>query len=487
MDDAPRGPSGLLRERAAAAPDALALVDQGSRLTWSELDAAVSAAANALLGSGLHAGDRVCLQLRTGADFVILYLAALRAGLVAVPVNPSYAPPEVEHIRADSGAGLLLDAAGARALIEGAADASDPACDRTGDQLAVLLYTSGTSGPGKGTMLSVRALRANVDQLASVDPPLVTADDVVYLPLPLSHVFGLNAGLGTALRVGATLVLTDRFDPATSLATMAAERVTTVLGVPGQFAAWLAHPQRAAGFASVRFAMSGSATLARGLVEGWAAAGLVLHDGYGLTEAAPVVSVNALGPERDRPLPGSVGRPLPGIEVELRGADGEPVEDGDPGRIFLRGANLFSGYWPDGAGGPDDDGWFGTGDIAVLGAGGELHLVGRSADTVIVNGFTVYPTEVEAVLGALDDVAEVAVAGTLDPDRGETVQAYVVPRPGALLRPDALLEAAARSLARFKLPSRIEIVASLPRTVTGKIMKWQLDGNRSDGGDGERG
>ena len=330
-------------------------------------------------------------------------------------------------------------------------------------------------------MLSVRALRANVDQLASVDPPLLLPEDVLYVPLPMSHIFGLNAGLGMALRVGATLVLTDRFDPAASLATMAAERVTAVLGVPGQFAAWLAHPQRDAGFAAVRFAMSGSTTLARGLVADWAAAGVVLHDGYGLTEAAPVVSTNALGPERDRPVPGSVGHPLPGVEVELRGGDGRPVEDGDPGRIFLRGANLFSGYWPDGSDGPDGDGWFGTGDIAVLGSRGELHLVGRSSDTVIVNGFTVYPTEVEAVLAALDDVAEVAVVGTVDPQHGETVQAYVVPRPGAVPRPEELLAAAARSLARFKLPSRIEIVASLPRTVTGKIMKWQLDGNRAGG------
>lgn len=384
VDTAGHGPSALLRERAASAPDGLALVDGEVRHSWAQLDAAVSSAANALLARGLQDGDRVALQLRTGADFVVLYLGALRAGLVAVPVNPSYAPPEVEHIRLDSGAALLLDAAGAGELIASASDPSDPVRDHTGEQLAVLLYTSGTSGPGKGAMLSVRALRANVDQLASVDPPLVTADDVVFLPLPLSHVFGLNAGLGTALRVGATLVLTDRFDPAASLATMAAERVTTVLGVPGQFAAWLTHPQRAAGFASVRFAMSGSATLARGLVEGWAAAGLVLHDGYGLTEAAPVVSVNALGPERERPVPGSVGRPLPGVEVSLRGGDGEPVEDGDPGRIFLRGPNLFSGYWPDGSDGPDADGWFGTGDVAVLGPGGELHLVGRSADTVIV-------------------------------------------------------------------------------------------------------
>jgi long-chain acyl-CoA synthetase len=221
--------------------------------------------------------------------------------------------------------------------------------------------------------------------------------------------------------------------------------------------------------------MSGSATLARGVVDGFAGAGVTIYDGYGLTEAAPVVAVNAIGADRGTPTAGSVGAPLPGVEIQLRDGDGEPVEDGDPGRIFVRGPNLFSGYWPYGEGGPDEHGWFGTGDIAVADAAGQLRLVGRSAELVIVNGFNVYPAEVEAVLAREEGVAEVAVVGVEDPDTGESVRAYVVPVGGALLRPDALLAAAARSLARFKLPSVIEVVPTLPRTVTGKIMKWQLD------------
>jgi long-chain acyl-CoA synthetase len=256
---------------------------------------------------------------------------------------------------------------------------------------------------------------------------------------------------------------------------MAAEGVTALLGVPGQYAAWLAAPGRAEGFASVRFAMSGSATLGRGVVDGFAAAGVTIHDGYGLTEAAPVVTVNALGPGRDHPTPGSIGLPLPGIDLELRDGDGEVVDDGDPGRLFVRGANLFSGYWPDGREGPDDDGWFGTGDIAVADETGQLHLVGRSADLVIVNGFNVYPAEVEAVLAAHEGVAEVAVVGVPDEQTGEAVHAFVVPAVGAALQEAEMLAAAARSLARFKLPTAIEIVTELPHTVTGKIMKWQLE------------
>jgi long-chain acyl-CoA synthetase len=471
----PLGPSDLLRGVAARTPGRSALVDGATRLDYATLDQRTTAAALALRDQGLREGDRVALQLGTGAELVLLYLGALRAGLVAVPVNPSYTGPEVESLLSDAGAALHLDAPAAAALLAAAPSGADPRCDRGGEELAVLLYTSGTSGRTKGAMLTARALLANLDQLAAVEPPLLTESDVLFVALPLTHIFGLNAGLGMALRVGATLAIADRFDPGATLATMAAERVTALLGVPGQYAAWLAHPAMADGFASVRFAMSGSATLARGVVDGFAAAGIPLYDGYGLTEAAPVVAINALGEGRAKPVPGSVGPPLPGVEVELRDADGEVVDEGDPGRIYIRGANLFSGYWPDGADGPDPEGWFGTGDIAVADESGGLHLVGRSTELVIVNGFNVYPAEVEAVLATGEGVAEVAVVGVPDPDTGEAVQAYVVPTAGARLDPDELLATAARALARFKLPSAIHVVPELPHTVTGKIMKWQLE------------
>jgi long-chain acyl-CoA synthetase len=177
---------------------------------------------------------------------------------------------------------------------------------------------------------------------------------------------------------------------------------------------------------------------------------------------------------------------LPGVEVQLRDADSTggavlEADSGDPGRVFVRGPNLFSGYWPDGADGPDADGWFGTGDIAVQDADGELYLVGRSAELVIVNGFNVYPAEVEAVLAADPAVAEVAVTGVPDERTGEAVHAYVVPARGATVRPDELLAAAGRSLARFNLPAVIEVVTELPHTVTGKVMKWVLGNNQHDG------
>jgi long-chain acyl-CoA synthetase len=480
--NSPAGPSDLLRTRARDDSERTAVVSGASRLTWAELDARVTAAALALQACGLQPGDRLALQLPTGLPFIELYLGALRAGLVAVPVNPAYTAAEVEHLVADSGAALHLDVATAADLLAAApVDGADPRCDRSGEALAVLLYTSGTSGRAKGAMLSSRALLANLDQLAGLDPPLLTGADVLFAPLPLSHIFGLNAALGMALRVGAALVIADHFDPAATLATMVAEKVTAVLAVPGEYAAWLAAPGFAAGFRNVRLAMSGSATLARGVLDGYAAAGIPLYDGYGLTEAAPVVAINALGPGRAEPTPGSIGWPLPGIQVQLRDADGSVADEGDPGRIFVRGPNLFSGYWPDGADGPDDAGWFGTGDIAVADPDGQLRLVGRSTELVIVNGFNVYPAEIESVLAAADGVAEVAVVGVPDERTGEAVQAYVVPAPHVQLHPDDLLALAARSLARFKLPRAIEVVTTLPHTVTGKIMKWQV--GRADAGD----
>ncbi|MEP7178786.1 MAG: AMP-binding protein [Pseudonocardiales bacterium] len=487
--DKPAGIGQLVSLGAARTPARCAIIDAQTRLTWAELDDAVTRAARALLAAGAGAGDRVALELGTGIPFAVLYLGALRAGLVAVPLNPAYTEPEIEYILRDCGATLHITAATAGALLtavpEGRDPHGDPQADRGGELVSVLLYTSGTSGRPKGAMLSARALLANVDQLAAIEPPVLRADDVLFLPLPLCHVFGLNAGLGMALRVGATVVLADRFDAAETLATMAAERVSAVLGVPGQYAQWLRQPGVADGFASVRFAMSGSATLPAAVVDGYVELGVVLHDGYGLTEAAPVVTINAIGVGGGvghKPKPGSIGVALPGVETELRDADGEATGPDDPGRLFVRGDNLFSGYWPDGSDGPDADGWFGTGDIAVIDDDGELHLVGRSAELVIVNGFNVYPAEVEAVFAAQPGVGEVAVVGVPDATTGEAVRAYLVPAAHAVLDPDALRTGAARSLAHFKLPRDIEIVSELPRTVTGKIMKWQLRAaERADG------
>lgn len=498
--------------------DRIALVDApaGSaphRISWQQLDEAATAAGAALRASGLDDGARVAVQLRTGSAFVALYLGAWRAGLVVVPVNPECTVSELAAILADSGAAVLVTASpaavtnhdllrtSAPALRQVVADALAPAGDgiatlsewlasdsdaadsgpdqRDTEQVAVLAYTSGTSGRPRGAMLSARALSANLAQIASITPPLVTADDIGLMPLPLFHLFGLNTGLGTLLGAGATTVLCDRFDAQATLQFIVAEGVTAIVGAPAMFAAWAAEPAFREGFATVRFAMSGSAPLPASLAPRYREVGCTLYQGYGLTETGPVLSLNALGDHRDDPTAGSVGSPLPGIDISVRDVDGQEVDEGDPGQLFVRGDNLFSGYWPDGVGGPDADGWWGTGDIALADQAGQLTIVGRTSDLVVVNGFNVYPAEVEAVLADIPGVAEVAVVGVADPVTGEAVVAYVVPVPGTELSGDVVIEEAARSLARFKLPRRVEVVGSLPRTATGKVMKWQLPNGAS--------
>ncbi len=507
----------LLRQSAATRPAQPAISDGERELTWQQLAERVARLAAALADTGLRPDDRVAIQAANSVEFVLCYLAALQAGLVVVPINPGYTLPELEHILADSAARLLITDSVAAVASAGelrqrhdglrlllAAEAGNDELDtvaglldtagdrrldqpgRTGEQLAVLLYTSGTSGRPKGAMLPARALLANLAQVAALSPPPATSEDRVFLALPLFHVYGLNAGLGMALHFGASLTVATRFDPAGSLQAMAAARASVVVGAPEEFRRWADQPDFAAGFAGVRLALSGSAPLPAELVGRYAEVGVGLYEGYGLTEAAPVVTLSLVpGPGGAGwlpPKPGSVGRPLPGVDVRLVESDGELAEPGDLGYLEVRGPNLFTGYWPDGAGGPDPDGWFATGDLAVADDDGDYYLVGRRSDLVLVNGFNVYPAEVEGVLARLPGVREVAVLGQSDGD-SEQLVAYLVPEPGAVLDPDAVLAEAGRSLARFKLPRRLIEVDALPHTATGKVMKWQL-GSEPAGGSG---
>jgi long-chain acyl-CoA synthetase len=305
----------------------------------------------------------------------------------------------------------------------------------------------------------------------------VGEDDVALGVLPLFHVYGLNVVLGLALHAGAAVALVDRFDPAATLARVRDDGVTVVAAVPAIYAAWLALDEQAApadAFARVRLCVSGATQLPREVAEGMERRfGAVVHDGYGLTEASPVVTTTAVA---DRPRPGSVGPPIPGVEVRLCDRDGQPVLEGDPGEIVVRGPNVFAGYWNDAAatGAVLVDGWLHTGDIAVADPDGWLTLVDRAKDIVIVSGFNVYPGEVEDALRTHPDVADVAVTGEPHPRTGETVVAYVVARAGASPDPMELVRHAARRLARYKLPTRVEVVDALPRTLAGKLVRREL-------------
>jgi long-chain acyl-CoA synthetase len=494
--------AGLVRAAARRHPEAPAVVAGDQRLSWADLDAAVDRAAAGYAGQDLRPGDRIAIQLPNGLPWLRAALGALRAGLVVVPVNTAYTDPELEYVLTDSGASLLV-AAGERAPLAGVpvcpgppdADGPPPEVPDDPSRPAFLAYTSGTTGRPRGAVLTSAALRANQEQCLAMTPPVVRSDDRVLLVLPLFHVYGLNAGFGLVAATGACAVLQETFDPQASLLLMAEEQVSAVPGAPPMYQAWLAvadasnredpaHPdadlRRA--FAAMRMASSGAAPLPE---EVWVAmrerAAVTVWEGYGLTEASPVVaSTLATG----RAKPNCIGGPVPGVELELRdtaatderGDDGSSPEDHleGPGEIWVRGANLFSGYWPDGADGPDADGWLGTGDLAYRDADGDLHLVDRRSDLVLVSGFNVYPAEVERVLDTHPAVRESAVIGVPDARTGSAVRAVVVLEPGATVSVEELRDFAAESLARYKVPTSVHFLPALPHSLTGKVSRARL-------------
>ena len=496
MSEAATSLAALVRAAARRRPDAEAVVAGEQRLTWAELDEAVDRAAAGYAGLGLEPGSRVAVQLPNSLDWLRATLGALRAGLTVVPINTAYTDPELEYVLADSSASLLVAAAersdvGGVRVCAGPPVADGPPPDVADDPAAIsfLCYTSGTTGRPRGAMLPAAALRANQEQCLAMEPPVVREDDRVLLVLPLFHVYGLNAGFGLVAATGACAVLLETFDPRGSLAVMAEERISAVPGAPPMYQAWLAAADAVGSdadlrraFAAMRMASSGAAPLPE---EVWTAmrdrAAVTVWEGYGLTEAAPVVaSTLATG----RAKPNCIGGALPGVELQLRDTaagegSGQHHDDGDdhlegPGEIWVRGPNLFSGYWPDGADGPDDDGWLGTGDLAYRDGDGDLHLVDRRSDLILVSGFNVYPAEVERVLETHPAVAESAVIGVPDPRTGSAVRAVVVVAPDQELTFEALQAHAAGQLARYKVPTSVNFLAALPHSLTGKVSRARL-------------
>jgi long-chain acyl-CoA synthetase len=322
-------------------------------------------------------------------------------------------------------------------------------------------------------MLTHAALLANIDMLRAVsEPPAVLESDTVLLVLPLFHVYGLNTALGLAVSAGATCVLVDRFDAVESLRLIADEGVTTVAGAPAMYQAWCRVPGAAEAFRSVRLFSSGGSPLPGAVFDAFKSlTGTSIFEGYGMTETAPVVSTTLVSGSAKA---GSVGRPLPGLEVRLVDDSGQEVDDGDAGEVWVKGPSVFTGYWPAGLGGPDAEGWFRSGDVAYADEEGDLHLVDRRREVILVNGFNVYPREIELAIESLPGVVEVAVVGVPDDLSGEAVSAIVVTSGEAGPTRDEIAAHCATRLARFKCPSSIRIVDALPHSATGKVAKGRL-------------
>lgn len=480
----------LVTRAAARTPGSAALVAADHTTTWAELEHLVRAFAGGLRARRVRRGDRVAMLVGNSPDFAVAYFGILRAGCVCVPINTGYTAFEVAYQVQQSGAELLICDAGTydtavaaagttpvvmigsdawRTLLVGSTPPPEDAGG--GEDLAVLMFTSGTSGRPKGAMLSHRALLANLDQLAALDDPApMLPEDIVLVSLPLFHSYALNGALGMVARTGATAVIPGRFDPAAALTMVGTHEVSVVISAPPVYQTWVSEPGIRAALAGVRLLISGAAPLTPAVYGAFeATTGLPVWEGYGMTEAAPVITSTLV---TGRPKSGSVGQALPGIELRLHDETGQPVAEDDPGEIVIRGDNLFSGYWPDGTDGPDAEGWWATSDIAIIDSEGDVRLVDRRSDLIIVNGFNVYPREVEEILSELDGISEVAVMGVPDEVSGNVIKAVVVASDD--LDSAAVISYARSRIARFKCPSNIEFVDSLPHSGSGKISKGAL-------------
>ncbi|HMO06126.1 MAG TPA: AMP-binding protein [Paracoccaceae bacterium] len=482
----------------AGRPGPLLMMADGSALDGPRFLSLVARAAAGLEAAGVHAGDRVAVQVAKTPQALAVYAAAVAAGAVFLPLNTAYTAPEVAYFLNDATPRLFVcdparaeelapvaRAAGARlATLDTAGQgdvllpASGPVrvADRGGDDLAAILYTSGTTGRAKGAMLTQTNMLSNARALA--DLWRFSPDDVLIHALPIFHTHGLFVATHVSLLSRAAMIFLPSFDAGQVIRLM--PLATAMMGVPTFYTRLLDRADFTREVAAgMRLFVSGSAPL---LAETHAAfearTGHRILERYGMTETG----MNTSNPCEGERRAGTVGLPLPGVEVRIL-ANGSEVAPGEVGTIEVRGPNVFKGYWqmPDKT--AEDlrpDGWFVTGDLATRDADGYIRIVGRAKDLIISGGFNVYPVEVEEALDALPEVRESAVIGLPHPDFGEAVFAVLVPEPGARLDPAAVLAGLSGRLARFKQPKAAAVVAELPRNAMGKVQKAALRAEHAD-------
>ncbi|MAB00866.1 MAG: malonyl-CoA synthase [Stappia sp.] len=466
----------------------------GATLTYDGLVERSAAYANALVALGVTPGDRVAVQVEKSADALMLYLGTVRAGGVFLPLNTAYTPAEVEYFVGDAkpavvvcdparrdaiapiaektGARLeTLDGAG-KGSLSAAADASATSFEdvaRGADDLAAILYTSGTTGRSKGAMLSHENLASNARVL--MREWRFTSDDVLLHALPIFHTHGLFVATNVTLLAGGSLLFLPKFDLDEILRLM--PRATTMMGVPTFYARLLGSDAFTRELAShMRLFVSGSAPLSAEVHKAFSArTGHAILERYGMTET----NMNTSNPYDGDRRPGTVGFPLPGVDLRIADPEtGKALPQGEVGVIEVKGANVFKGYWQM----PEKtasefraDGFFITGDMGRIDERGYVSIVGRSKDLIISGGFNVYPAEVEAVIDEIEGVAESAVIGVPHADFGEGVVAVVAPHKGAKIDADAVITPLADKLAKFKQPKKVYVLDELPRNTMGKIQK----------------
>jgi len=466
----------------------------GTTFTYGDILALSGRYATVLAGLGVEPGDRVAVQIEKSAEALILYLATVRAGAVFLPLNTAYTPAEVAYfvgdaepklvvcdpsrrealtgIAGDAGAQLVtMDGAGEGLLKEKAPNADPEFADvaRGADDLAAILYTSGTTGRSKGAMLSHENLASNARTLK--DYWRFTGEDVLLHALPIFHTHGLFVATNTLLEAGGSMLFLPKFDLDKVLELL--PRATSMMGVPTFYTRLLGSDRFTRELvAHMRLFISGSAPLSAEVHREFSArTGHAILERYGMTET----NMNTSNPYDGDRRAGTVGFPLPGVELRIAEADsGTVLSQGEIGIIEVKGDNVFKGYWRMPEKTAEEfraDGYFITGDMGVVDERGYVSIVGRSKDLIITGGFNVYPAEVEALIDELPGVAESAVIGVPHPDFGEGVVAVVAPKADAKLDEAQIVADLAERLAKFKQPKRVHVMPALPRNTMGKIQK----------------
>lgn len=470
----------------------------GGQLSYAEMETLSGQLANYFVSIGVKRGDRLAVQVEKSAMALMVYLASLRAGFTYLPLNTAYTEAEMRYFIEDAEPSLLICAPEKQAKLAAVAaalgaslkietlgnnfegslseaikhcDVDFTTVDCSDDELAAILYTSGTTGRPKGAMLSHENLRANAFTLKALWG--WRPDDVLLHALPIFHVHGLFVACHCVLASGASMIFQAGFKAEAIMAAL--PQSTVMMGVPTFYTRLLANRQfQSQQCANMRLFISGSAPLlASTHKEFEQRTGLKILERYGMTETGMLVSNPLLGERRA----GTVGQPLPGVELRVVDDARQPLSAGQVGSIQVKGANIFKGYWRK----PEktaeeftDDGYFVTGDQGSWSDDGYLSIVGRAKDMIITGGFNVYPKEVELVLDAIDGVKESAVIGLVDADFGEAVSAVIVADTSASLTESAIITAAKQRLGSFKVPKQIFFLEELPRNTMGKVQKNQL-------------
>jgi long-chain acyl-CoA synthetase len=477
-------------------PDKEAIIFRNKPITYKTLDKQTNRLANLITSMGLKKGERVGLMMSNRPEFVTAFFGILKAGAVPVLINALFKEKELSYVLSNSGASGLITETSYMPIFDNIRN-DIPGCskvilaDEMGklledmseetevsaaleDDIAILMYTSGSTGNPKGVILTHNNLYSNAVEASQIISAM-SYTDRVFVVIPYFHIYAMNWGMVAPLSQGATIVIMERFVPEDVFEAVKKHQITVFLGVPTIYHRLSAHPNvRKDDFSSIRYALCGGAPLPVTLIEETEKTiGMNIHEGYGQTETSPIVTVNRFGGPRKA---GSAGPAAPGVEVKILDDAGQEMPFGQDGEIVVKGPNVMKGYYK--LDGETErvlrNNWFFTGDIGRLDEDGYLYITDRKGDLIISGGHNIYPREVEEVLAYHPDLVESAVIGVPDKDMGEVVKAFVVVKQGKDVEPEALFKFCKERMAAFKVPRFIEYREALPKDGPGKIIKKLL-------------